>query len=145
MLGPHLCHENDTGLTGACCSSNRCGQGRLRGTSDALRTQQVGVCNCNLTRGGSHFCRSRALRDFRLKDRGRLSWRPLLISPIAHPDRLPIPRWGLPASASTVLAKYPLAEFPDEKAHNACGELLQPRGVALVQNITPAGAAAAGV
>jgi len=29
----------------------------------------------------------------------------------------------LPAIASTVLAKYPLAEFPDENAHNACGVL----------------------
>ena len=144
ILAPHLCHENGTGLTPACRSQTAVGR-RAWGSSYALRTRQVGVCNCNFNRVVSHFCRSRALRDFRLKGRGRLSWRPLLISPIAHPDRLPIPRWGLPASASTVLAKYPLAEFPDEKAHNACGELLQPRGVALVQNITPAGAAAAGV
>jgi hypothetical protein len=47
------------------------------------------------------------------------------------------------------MAVWPLASWAqqqkNENAHNACGVLLQSRGVALVQNKTPAGAAAAGV
>jgi len=47
------------------------------------------------------------------------------------------------------MVAWPLASWAqqqkNENAHNACGVLLQPRGVALVQNKTPAGAAAAGV
>ena len=133
ILAPHLCHENGTGLTPACRSQTAVGR-RAWGSSYALRTRQVGVCNCNFNRVVSHFCRSRASRDLRLKGRGRLSWRPLLIiapslpsmsysklNPVAHQRR----RVGCTRGAKYGLARHHAARPEAVALHCAIEVKLQ--------------------
>jgi hypothetical protein len=48
MLGPHLCHENDTGLTPAFCSSDRCGQVRLQGKAMHYEHDKLGFAIATL-------------------------------------------------------------------------------------------------